>query len=147
MALILGDMLAIGVVLALVAMYALPDKALRITDGILLLLLGLFPVLYILNVIHFNINSYVLIRFIALYLVIDVGSMLFSEAITEENVGLKIFSMVVGLFIVLVTSIPWMQEFGAISFKLPSYSPYVDLVLYIVAGMLAVVGAFKAEDT
>ena len=143
---LLTDVLAIGIILGLVAMYAIPNKYLRIIDGVLLFILGLLPVLYMLDVITFDIQSYVLVRFIALYLVIDVGSTLFSESIQEEKIWLKVPSMVFGLLIVLVTSIPWLQEFGAISFEMPPYSPVIDLSFYICAGILAVVGAFMARD-
>ena len=143
---LLTDVLAIGVVIGLVAMYALPEKYLRIADGAILCLLGILPVLFMFNVINFDINSYLLVRFIALYVVIDVGSTLFAESIKEQEIWFKAPSMIFGLLIVLVTSIPWLEEFGAISFGMPSYSPLIDLILYIIAGALAIIGAFKAGD-
>lgn len=141
-----SDIMALVVVIALVLVELIPEKPQRILWGILLFILGLLPVLYMCNVIGFDILSYNLTGFVAMFIVIVVGEMLFTEGLKEENIWLKILSIIFGIVIILITSIPWLGDFNAISFKLPSYAPAIDFGLYLVAGSLTIIGAFKAKD-
>jgi hypothetical protein len=141
------DVIALATVFILVMIELIPEKPQRIVWGILLFLLGLFPFLKMIGWIKLDIYSLNLMKFVAIFIVIIVGELLFTEGLKETNLWLKIVSMIMGVVIIMLTSIPWMNEFDALSFQLPAYAPAIDFVLYLIAGGLTIVGAFLSEHS
>jgi len=140
-----SDIIALAAVIGLVLIEIIPEKPQRIMWGIMLLILGLVPVIFMMNWIAIDIFSYPLTGFVAMFIAIVAGEMLFTEGLKEANIALKILSTVMGLIIIIVTSIPWLADFNAISFQLPPYSPVIDFSIYLIAGILTIIGGFKAS--
>jgi hypothetical protein len=137
---IFSDIITMVIVVLLVLIWTLPDKAVYITYGSLLLILGIFPLLNYFRVVNFDIYSYPAVYYIVLYVVITAGEILVYESL-HEHAGLKALSKFIGVFIVIVTAIPTLEEFGGLSFKMPSYSPTIDCVFYLTASVLLIIGA------
>ncbi len=138
------DIIAIAAVIGLVLIELLPEKPQRFLWGILLTTFGILPLLNMYNVFGYDIYSYNMTGFIALFIAIVCGELLFTEGLKEQNNYLKLVSVIFGLVIILITSIDWMQDFNALSFQLPPYSPAINFAIYMVAGVLTIIGASKA---
>ena len=143
---LIGDVIAIAIVIGLIAVEAVPLTPQRIFWGVFIFLLGLFPFLRMIGWIKLDIYAYPLMKFVAIFIVFIVGELLFSEGLKEDNVFLKITSMGVGVLIIIITYLPWMYEYHAVSFVLPSYTPLIDFVIYLCAGILTVVGALTTSS-
>ena len=139
------DLITIGTILGLTAIGLVPEKPRRFFWGGFLLVLGLLPVLYVQGVIAFDIYSYPLTSFVAVYSVMLVGGVLFVEGIKEQNIALKILSIFIGFVIIILTCVPWAAEYGATSIQLPEYAPIINFAIYIAAGIITIIGAFKIE--
>ena len=142
---LITDIIALVIVVVLVALEMLPEFPQRIIWGVIMFLLGLLPLLFTYNILGLDIYSFNIMRFVAFYVVIVVGGLLFTEGIKEDNLALKFTSMAVGLVIIVVTSIPWLRDFNAISFDMPSYSVIIDFIFYLASGVLTIVGAFSTD--
>jgi uncharacterized membrane protein len=142
---VLGDAIAIGFLIVLILIAAIPLKPQRILYGIMILLFGIIPLLKLFGIIDLGIYTHSLFKFATIFVVMIVGQVLFTEGIKEQNMVLKVISVIFGLVIILVTMIPWMGEYKAISFEMPTYTPIIDFAIYLVSGILITIGAFKAN--
>lgn len=141
-AIINSDASAIVIVVALVLIWLLPDKVTYLLTGTLLLIFGILPLLTYFGAINFDMYSYPISYYIVLYIAITGGEVLVYESL-HEQVILKMLSMILGVVIVILTAIPTLKEIGAISFALPEYSPIINAIIYLTAGILLVIGAIK----
>lgn len=142
----ISDFIAFGVLLGLVSLEVLPSKIKRMSYAILLIVFGALPFLYFIGAIGLNIYSYPITKYAVLFSVIIIGRCLFAEGVKEQNVLLKIPTMLMGLLIIFITAIPTLHTLGAISFTLPDYLPVIDFFIYIAAGILGMIGSFTAES-
>jgi hypothetical protein len=143
---LIGDIIAIGFLIGLVLTSLIPLKPQRILYGVMIFVFGLIPLLDLFKIIELDIYTNSLFKFATIFTVMIVGQVLFTEGIKEENHILKALSMIFGLVIILVTMIPWMGDFGAISFTVPTYAPIIDFIIYVASGVLTIIGAFKAQS-
>jgi len=140
-----NDVIAVVFLVGLVLIGAIPLKPQRIIYGIMIFIFGIIPLLSLFKIVELDIYTNSLFKFATIFTVMIVGQVLFTEGIKEENILLKILSTIFGLVIILVTMIPWMAQYGAIGFSIPTYTPIIDFAIYISSGVLTMVGAFKAN--
>lgn len=140
------DVIAITVMLVLVLAEMLPEKVLRFFYGTILLVIGTLPLLHVFKVIKFDMYAWPLIGFAAMFSVFEVGSILILSGFKEEQATLKILQIIAGAAVVIITMIPWMYEFGAISFDLPKYTEVFNFGVYVTSGVLTVISGFRHSD-
>jgi hypothetical protein len=142
----ISDFIAVGIVILLVLLLLLPRRVQYIINGIILLVFGTLPLLNSFGVLSFDIYVFPISHYIIYYTVIIAGKELFKEGLTERNFPLQILSVCLGFIIIVMTSLPVLYKYGAISFEPPQLDIIVDLLIYIFAGFLLVIGVFKTTE-
>ena len=143
----LSDFIAIGVVIALVLLLLLPRRVQYIINGLILLFFGTLPLLSHFGLVPFDIYMvFPVAHYILYYTVIIAGKELFKEGIREKGPILQITSIMLGATIIILTSLPVLYKYDAISFEPPQLDLIVDLIIYIFAGFLLVIGVFKSSE-
>jgi hypothetical protein len=140
------DIIAIAIVIVMVAKDALPKKAVYAIHSLLLIGFGLFPLILYFNLLTFDIFSYGIAKYVALFVVIVAGQELFKTGLKEDNKVLQIVSLVLGVAIIVITALPQLTELGAISFTMPAYTPIIDFAFYLACGILLLIGLTKITD-
>ena len=140
------DAIALAIVVCLVLILALPKNIQYIINSVTLIAFGILPLLYLYDVITFDLFSYPVAKYVIFFVVIIAGRELFKEGIKEENLAMKIPSIALGLAIVIITAMPTLFNYGAISFKLPTYSLIIDCVIYLACGSLLFMGMSKVAE-
>ncbi len=112
--------------------------------GIIFLILGLFPLLNKFNVISFAIPN---IGGLVLWILAVIGGLwLIFDGLKEDqsfSFGIGHITIIVGLILLAFGLIPLLYSFGIIPFTLPSFLNLVSEVIYAIAGIFLIIGAFK----
>jgi 4-amino-4-deoxy-L-arabinose transferase-like glycosyltransferase len=111
-------------------------------SGLMLILLGVLPILYNNRIIDFNIESFSIMKFIAYFFVLFAARDLFKEGFQEENIKLKIPTMLFAIALLIFTTIPTLNNMNVLVIDLPNYPPMVDYVIYIISGIFLIFGMF-----
>ena len=138
---------SIVVVLALIGSLLLPKKIHYAFNGIVLMLLGILPFMYRAGMIRFDITAIPVVNYVVAFIIVIAGRELIMEGIKEEKKAVKYPSIIVGLVIIILTTIPVLFSMGAIGFNIPPYPPIINNVIYVVAGIFMIIGIFTlAKD-
>jgi len=139
------NILAIAVALVLVATLLLPKMARHIVHSLLLLTFGVIPLLHQLEVIGFGLPDWPILQYAITVIVILSGRTLVIDGFREENKALKFSTMIAGIIIVLMVTIPTLQRIGAITFEV-NYPAIVNYIFYVIAGLLLFIGSFVLQE-
>ena len=114
--------------------------------GIVLFVLGGLPLLNTTGVIAFTLPAALtgLIAKIVLYLCALGGIWLLIDAFWEDaSDTTRYTSLIVGLIVLVIGTIPLLNQFGVIGFSIPVLSMTIYNVIFLVEGILLMWGAFQ----
>ncbi|MFT4297982.1 MAG: hypothetical protein ACMXX5_02210 [Candidatus Woesearchaeota archaeon] len=111
------------------------------THGLFLLGMGLIPFLYNYNIIEANLTDTGLFQYLVIAWGLLAGRELVTEGIKEHNKIMKFSSIMLGIALVAITSIPSLYQLNAITFTIgiPDIALYI---LYIISGFMLAMGSF-----
>lgn len=139
-------------IIFLVLLIILPKKIGYALAGIVLIILGLFPLFHALHYISFDLHEYPILDFLIYFIIAISGKDLFKEGLKEKmnnsffSKYVKFPSIFFGLFIIVLTTIPKLYKHHVIDWTIPSYPPIFDVVLYVVCGIFLLLGVFSLFD-
>jgi hypothetical protein len=142
---VVTNIVTIVILLILVGTFILPKRARRGVHGLILLFLGFVPLLYSLNVINFTFGEAGIIKYVVAVVVVFTARSLIIEGMQEEGT-LRWISIILGIFIILLTAIPALHKLGALTFTIPEYPAIIDHIVYIIASVFLFIGMFMAKD-
>ncbi len=127
----------------LLLMLVLPKKIHYSLSGVILIILGSIPILNLLKYSNFNLSEFPVLDFVVYFIIVVAGKDLFKAGVEEEKRNiLKFPSMILGLFMITLTSIPKLYKLGVIPWNLPPYPAILDSILYIICGVFLIIGIF-----
>jgi hypothetical protein len=138
---LIQNMFAFVAIFIIIFTLILPRMWKYFTTGLLVLSLGMLPLLYDYNFINLNLTDSGLFKYLIIALGLLAGRELVVEGIKEENKILKAISIIFGLVLVCITSIPSLYQLGAITFTI-MVEDFVLYILYILSGLLLAMGSF-----
>lgn len=121
-------------------------KAFSIILGLIFLVLGVIPLLNYFNVISFSLPTIPLI--ILSILALAGAVMLIWDGFKEESQGIGGANKAIGIasIIVALILIVWgLNYFGILPFSLPSIAKLIIDIIFTLAGLLLVIGAFAVS--
>ncbi len=112
--------------------------------GVIFLILGLVPLLDRFNIISFSIPN---IGGLFLWVLAVIGGLwLIFDGLREDqsfSFGIGHITIIVGLILLAFGLIPLLYNFGIIPFTLPAFLNLISEVIYVIAGVLLIIGGFK----
>jgi len=139
---LIQNSVAIGIVSILGIALILPKKIKFITNGIVLTILGILPILQEMGKITFNPIEIPVFQYVLMILIIFCGRELISEGVRERMMALKLTSIILGIVLISMTTIPALHNLGAISFTLPEIPQLILSIIYIISGLFLAGGSF-----
>ena len=134
------------VIFVLILTNMLTKKLHYFVGGVMLITLGTVPLLYENYVIDFHATQYKIFHYAAYALIGFATHDLFSEGLKEKTSSLKYPTLVFASVFLIVKFIELLHSLDIIPFKV-NYPPVVDHIIYIVAGVLLLVGIFTLLAT
>jgi len=113
--------------------------------GLIFLALGVIPLLNQFGIIAFSLPT--IPQMVLWILGVIGGILLLIDAMKEGQFrqGLMIVSLILALALLVISVIPLLGTFGVISFALPAIGKTIIDVLFAVAGIMLIIGAFAAQ--
>ncbi|MCK5107562.1 MAG: hypothetical protein KAQ83_02450 [Nanoarchaeota archaeon] len=111
-------------------------------SGLTLILIGLLPILYNNGIIGFNFEEFGIIKYIAYFFVLFAARDLFKEGFQEENIKLKIPTMLFAIALLIFTTIPTLNSMDILIIALPKYPEIVNNIIYMISGVFLIFGMF-----
>jgi len=139
---IIQNGVAIAIVAAFIITLLLPKRWKFLTNGIMLFVLGLLPLLYILGSISFNLVDIPIFQYLIMIIVIWDGRELIVEGFKEGVEVLRWASIIFGIVLIVIGTIPLLFNLGAISFNLPKIPDIILFSIYMISGILLAIGSF-----
>ena len=136
-----------GIIVLLFLTMVLHKKIHYAISGTFLLALGILPLLYNARIINFNIESFGIMRFIAYFFVIFAAKDLFKEGFQEENIKLKIPTLLFAIFLLIFTTIPTLNNMNILIIDIPKYPDIINHVIYIISGLFLLIGIFTLVES
>ncbi|MBW2964544.1 hypothetical protein KY363_03720 [Candidatus Woesearchaeota archaeon] len=132
-------------VLILVGTFFLPKKVRYAVHGLILLLLGIIPILYQFNVVGFTFGEAGIWKYLIAVVVIFTARSLIMEGVKEES-SFKWVSIIFGIIVVILVTIPALNKVEALTFTIPEYPAIIDHIIYVIAAILLFVGLFMSKS-
>ncbi len=139
------NIVTIVILIILVGTFALPKKIRYAVHALFLLVLGLIPLLFSLEVIGFTFGEAGIIKYVVAVVVVFTARSLIMEGVKEEG-SLRWVSIIAGIIIIILSVTPSLYQLGALTFTIPSYPPLIDQIVYIIAAILLTLGIFLSSD-
>jgi len=139
------NIVSIIVIAVLISTALLPKKLNYAVNGCILLLLGLIPILFELEVIPFTFGEAGIIKYTVTVVVMFSAKTLIVEAVKEEH-ALRWITLSMGVLLVILSIVPSLHALGALTFTIPNYPPMVNNIMYVVASLFLFVGIFLARS-
>ena len=139
---ILVILVYVGIIALLFLTMVINKKVHYAISGTFLLALGILPILYNNGIINFNITEFSIMRFIAYFFVIFAAKDLFKEGFQEENLKLKIPTMLFAIFLLIFTTIPTLNNMNILIIDMPTYPDILNYIIYIISGLFLLIGIF-----
>ena len=120
-------------------------KAISIILGLILVVLGGMPLLNQFNVLSFSLPA---LPGLVLWIIFILGGVwLLVNGFREGslNPGAMWSSIILGLLILVMGLMPVLNQFGIITFVLPSIAAIITDIIIVLAGILLLIGAFVAN--
>ena len=115
--------------------------------GLILIAIGVLTILFELGITSLDANEFPIVRF-AIYLLIAFAAKdLLVEGFKEKESSLKYPSIILAIILIIITTIPILNEYDFTSFVIPEYSPIIDGVLYTISGLFLFIGTFTLLAT
>ena len=118
-------------------------KAIGLILGLIFIVLGGLPLLNRFGVIGFSLPT---IPEIVLWVLGAIGGLvLLFDALKEGQEmerGLMLPTLILGLVLLAISLIPLLGQFGVIGFALPAIGQMIIDILFAIAGILLIIGAF-----
>jgi len=120
-------------------------KYIGVILGLIFLALGGIPLLNSFGVIGFSLPG--MPQTVLWVLGVIGGILLLIDAMKEGQMrqGLMITSLILALALLAISVIPLLNQFGVIGFALPAIGETIISVLFAVAGIMLMIGAFAAQ--
>ncbi|MBN1544971.1 hypothetical protein JW898_05940 [Candidatus Woesearchaeota archaeon] len=129
----------------LIGTFALPKKIRYAVHALFLLSLGLLPILYALDVIGFTFGEAGIIKYMVSVVVVFTARSLIVEGVNEEG-PMRWASIIAGVVIIMLVSVPALHSMGALTFTIPKYPALIDHILYVIASVLVILGIFMSHE-
>lgn len=147
----MADLTTIIIVITLAALPILTmliNKKLHyFTSGLTLITIGVLPILHNAGIMEFDLGQFPILNFVVYFLVVLAGKDLLKEGFKEKSSSMKIPSIVLGAFLIIMNTIPTLNTFEVIEWTLPAYPPIIDHIIYIVSGIFLIIGIFTILAT
>ena len=140
------QIISVAIVIVLFLLMILWKRGHYILGGLTLAAIGSLTFLFEFNVISFNVGDYPILHYAVYFFVAFAGKDLVKEGFKEKESALKWPSMIFGVVLILITTIPTLKKMNVISWALPQ-SPLVDAGIYLASGLFMLVGAFTLLAT
>jgi len=127
--------------LLLMATFFVAQKIQYIIHAVFLFFMGIMPLIG-----YFNLNEITPLQYVITIVVVMSGRELIRHGVTTKQKGLKHASIALGIIIIIMSVIPVLSTFRAITFNLPGYPAVIDSLLYIIGAALLGVGTFIAKE-
>jgi hypothetical protein len=138
---LIQNIFAFSAIALIIFTLILPKMWKYFSTGLIVFIIGLMPLLYRYNVVGLDFTDSGLFKYMIIALGLLAGRELIVEGIKEENHFFKWSSIVFGLVLVCITSIPSLYQLGAITFTI-MVDDIVLYILYIISGLLLAGGSF-----
>lgn len=130
------------VVLGLFASILLPEKTHYTVTGFILIALGVLPLLFSKGLLPFDPNQFPVVNFAVYFVTVLAGKDLFRAGFEEDQNKLRWPTMLLGIFLILFTSVPTLHKMEVIGWDFPVWPQMIDNVIYMVAGVFLIISAF-----
>lgn len=107
---------------------------------------GVIHLLFEFNVIDFNVRETPLLLFVIAFVVTATSKELIQESIKERGIIMKSVTFFVGLTLIILVLIPELYHLGAINFNIPDYPFIVNALIYLAAGLVAIIAPFLVQE-
>lgn len=144
---LIQNLVAIVCVIVFTLTFALSKVWRYLITGILLSFLGVMPILYAFNKVHINPLEFALFQYFISVFTIICGRGLVVEGIKGKSKAFRITSIVSGVVLVIMSTIPALHSLGAITFDL---SPIPDMFfygMYTFSGIILAFGSVVFKDS
>ncbi|MFT4303745.1 MAG: hypothetical protein ACMXYG_04210 [Candidatus Woesearchaeota archaeon] len=115
-------------------------------NGLILLALGVIPFLHGLGLVNFNTYTIPIFQYLVLIIAIFAGRELIIEGFKGEEGAVGLVSIFAGIILIVITTVPALYNFGAITFTLPAIPDEIIYGFYAFAGLMLALGAFTLKD-
>lgn len=136
------NILALAVSLAFIVTLLLPHKIHAMINGVILLAIGITHLLYELLIIEFDVRGSPILLFVIVFVVAATAKELIAESIKEKGKAMKGLTFMAGIILIILVLIPELYHAGALGFNLPDYPFLVNAIIYLFAGVVAIIAPF-----
>lgn len=141
------NIIAVIAIILFIGSLVLPKVWKYIVYGIFLVSMGSLPILYSQGHISFNPLELAIFQYLLLIIVILSGRELIVEGIKEEGSIIRWISIILGLALIIITTIPTLYNLGAITFKMPEIPEITLNILYILSGIILMGGLIVTRNS
>ncbi|MBN2111979.1 hypothetical protein JW707_02660 [Candidatus Woesearchaeota archaeon] len=135
---------ALAVSFAFVITLLLPHKIHAMINGVILFTIGITHILYETFIIEFDVRSSPVLIFVIVFVVAATSKELIAESIREKGKVMKGLTFLAGLILIVLVLVPELYHLGALSFNLPDYPFFINAIIYLFAGAVAIIAPFLA---
>jgi len=115
--------------------------------GFVLMVLGIIPLLNSWGVIQFSLPGFLnsLLAVAALYIISAGGFYLLIDGFLEWGNPMAWLTFVVALVVLVLGTIPLLNQFGVVSFTIPYLNMTIYQIIFTIEGFFLFIGAFLME--
>ncbi|MFC1741111.1 hypothetical protein ACFL3V_01065 [Nanoarchaeota archaeon] len=140
------QVISIVIVAGLFLLMVLWKKAHYVIGGLTLCAISTLTVLFKIGKTTFDVGQYPILHYAVYFFVAFAGKDLIKEGFKEKESALKWPSLILGVVLIVITTIPTLKKMHVIEWALPK-SVYVDASIYAIAGLFMIIGAFTILAT
>jgi hypothetical protein len=137
----LNTFVSLIIVAALFLTMVIPKMVRYIVNGLALLSIGVLTLLFNYGYIQFNIGNYPIFNYAVFFLTVFAGKRLLKDGFVSQEKHIKFPSIIFGISIIVITTVPTLHKLGVIDFVL-TYPSVINHFLYVIAGIVLIIGAF-----
>ena len=138
---LLSNLTSISILVLYVVILAFPRVLKYSANGLLLIIIGGMSLMYEFGLINYDIIAIPIMKYLLLLMVALSAKELCSSGFKEHG-KLRFISIFLAVLLIIITTIPALYSINAITFNLPEIPMIVLNCLYIMAGIVLVIGAF-----
>lgn len=137
---ILLNFMPLVAMILLMVTFFFSQKAQYIIHAVFLFFMGLISLLG-----YINLKEVTALQYVITIVVVMSGREMIRYGMKSKEKHIKHPAIWTGVMIIILTVIPALSTFGAISFNLPPYPTIIDSLLYIIGSIVLGIGTYMAS--
>ena len=136
------QVVSVVLVILLLASMIFSKKLHYFLGGVILVAVGVVTILFEGGFMSLDVTKFPIVNFAVYFMIVFAGKDLLKEGIKEQASVLKWPSIILGILLVVMTTLPTLKKTKVIDWALPKYPAVIDGGIYVVAGILLIIGVF-----